>query len=179
MSHNIIRTHRQLLKKWRKVMDLIGPGDMEAHFRDAIGAVESLQISGAWIDLGSGAGFPGIPLAAYHPHIQLLMVESRQKRATFLKKIVQQSGATNIRVLCDRTENITEKFDGVISRAYKPPLNYLEDARQLLKPEGLAICLLGDQQSFMIPTGWKLQEKLRYPVLDGFRQRWILKFSSQ
>lgn len=174
MSEKIIENHRRLLEKWRKSMDLIGPSEMEAHFIDSIGAVETLEISGAWIDLGSGAGFPGIALAAFHPHIQLTMVESRQKRATFLKQVVRRANISNITVLCERTENIKEKFDGVISRAYKPPLDYLEDARRLLRPNGTAVCLLGDNPDFPLPFDWKIIAQHRYPVLDGFRQRWNL-----
>ena len=59
MSQKFIDIHRQVLHKWRKSMDLIGPGEMEHHFVDAIAAVDSLEISGYWIDLGSGAGFQG------------------------------------------------------------------------------------------------------------------------
>jgi 16S rRNA (guanine527-N7)-methyltransferase len=179
MRQSFLDTHRQLLRKWRKAMDLIGPGDMEAHFIDAIKAVESLDISGDWIDLGSGAGFPGIALGSYHPQIHLTMVESRQKRATFLKQIVLRTKIPNITIICDRTENITQKFDGVISRAYKPPLEYLEDAKRLLKPNGTAICLLGDQPNLVLPSEWKIQEQLRYPVSDGYRQRWSLTLSSE
>lgn len=178
MSQKILDTHRQLLQKWRKAMDLIGPGRMEDHFIDATRAVESLHISGSWIDLGSGAGFPGIALAAHHPNIHLTMVESRQKRATFLKQIVHRAKIQNITVICDRTENIEETFNGIISRAYKPPLAYLEDAKRLLKPNGTAICLLGDNPDLELPVDWEIQEQLRYPVPDGYRQRWSLTLSS-
>lgn len=179
MRQSFIDTHRQLLRKWRKAMDLIGPGEMEPHFVDAIGAVETLDISGDWIDLGAGAGFPGIALGSYHPHVHLTMIESRQKRAIFLKQVVLRAKIPNITVICDRTENCTEKFDGVISRAYKPPLEYLVDAKRLLKPNGTAICLLGDQQDFVVPSEWTIQEQLRYPVSNGYRQRWTLTLSSK
>ena len=69
-------------------MDLIGPGDMEHHFIDSHQALSNLNLTGRWADLGSGAGFPGIALGALYPNVQLTMVESRQKRTTFLKQVV-------------------------------------------------------------------------------------------
>ena len=158
-------------------MDLIGPGDMEHHFIDAQAAISDLKLSGRWIDLGSGAGFPGIALAAEYPHVELTMVESRQKRATFLKQIVQLGQAKNITILCTRTENITGPFDGVISRAYKPPLEFLDDALRLTNIGGMAICMLGENSTFDIPVEWELLDEKIY-LLDsehGQRKRWLLK----
>jgi len=174
----ILNIHRELLAKWRNAMDLIGPGDMEAHFIDAISAVETLNIKGKWIDLGSGAGFPGIALAAYHPNIELTMVESRQKRAIFLKKIVMQAKLSNVTVLCTRTERIQDSFDGCISRAYKPPLEFLKDAQRLVRTNGIAISLLGSMGDFILPPEWSLEEKYIYSVPDGTRQRWNLRLGS-
>ena len=62
-------------------MDLVGPGPLEPHFQDAAGAVAGLEAVGRWVDLGSGAGFPGIALAARHPGAEVWLVESRRKRA--------------------------------------------------------------------------------------------------
>ena len=54
--HPAILVHKTLLGKWRKAMDLIGPGPMEPHFEDANSAVHGLEAEGNWVDLGSGAG---------------------------------------------------------------------------------------------------------------------------
>ena len=175
MSNIALSAHRKLLSKWRGAMDLIGPGNMEHHFEDSIGAVSNLDITGRWIDLGSGAGFPGIALAAMYPHIQLQMVESRQKRALFLKRVISEGKLKNITLFHGRTEAIQSQFDGVISRAYKPPIEYLQDADRLCCNEGLAICLLGEDSSFPIPKPWILQSEAFYNVSDGRRKRWVLK----
>ena len=108
-----------------------------------------------------------------------MMVESRQKRATFLKQVVIRAKLKNISIVCDRSENINERFDGVISRAYKPPLEYLKDAKRLLRPNGIAICMLGDDPMITVPSEWEIQERLRYAVPDGYRQRWSLRLSSK
>jgi 16S rRNA (guanine(527)-N(7))-methyltransferase RsmG len=158
-------------------MDLIGPGDMEHHFVDATQAIKALSLTGQWVDLGSGAGFPGIALAAEYPAIHVTMIESRQKRATFLRQVCHQGNAQNITIQCARTENIHGPFDGVISRAYKPPLLFLEDALRLTKIGGLAIVMLGEHGSFPIPKEWLLQNEQVYTLPDehGLRKRWVLE----
>ena len=157
-------------------MDLIGPGDMNHHFIDAEQAISNLPLEGSWVDLGSGAGFPGFALGALYPEVQVTMVESRQKRTIFLKQVVRHGKADNVRVLCQRTEDLESTFDGVISRAYKPPLDFLEDAKRLTTIGGMAICMLGEHGSFEIPPEWTLIDEKVY-LLDndhGLRKRWLL-----
>ena len=158
-------------------MDLIGPGDMEHHFTDAKEAVSNLSLTGHWIDLGSGAGFPGFALAASHPHLTVTMVESRQKRTTFLRQVMHQGQATNLTIHCERSENIEGPFDGVISRAYKPPLDFLADATRLTTIGGMAICMLGETGEFTIPAHWTLIDEKVYSLSSehGRRKRWLLQ----
>ena len=103
-------------------MDLVGPGATDPHFEDAAKAVSWIESEGLWLDLGSGAGFPGIALAARHPHLQVDLVESRQKRALFLKQVLQAAELKNARILHQRSESLEVGLaNGVISRAYRPP----------------------------------------------------------
>lgn len=168
--------HRALLARWRAAMDLVGPGPLEPHFTDAAGAVAGLDAQGDWADLGSGAGFPGIALAAFHPGAAVDLVESREKRALFLEKVVAAAGLARARVRRCRTEELPDAaYDGVISRAYKPPPAFLEDAARLLRPGGQAVVLLGDEPGWVPPAGWALVERRRYPVPDGFRVRAVVR----
>ena len=135
--------HRRLLEKWRSAMDLVGPGPLDPHFRDAAKAVSWIPAQGHWVDLGSGAGFPGIALASRHPDIRVSLVESRQKRSVFLKQVLLHSSLSNAEVLHQRSEALPrEHFQGVISRAYKPPDEALLEARNLLQTHGIAVLLL-------------------------------------
>jgi len=166
------RAHLELLERWRTAMNLVGPGPAEDHFIDAAGAVDGLAAEGQWADLGSGAGFPGVALAARHPGAQVTLVESRQKRALFLGQVIRAAGLTNVTIFHGRTENLEPGFDGVISRAYRPPLEYLQDADRLLRADGVAVLLTGDE---MAPVeGWVQRESHRYPATDGFRTRTVL-----
>lgn len=144
------RAHFDLLTRWRKVMDLVGPGPLEPHFEDARRAVAWLQPTGRWVDLGSGAGFPGVALAAHHPDLDVLLVESRSKRAAFLDQVA--SRGTNLTVRCARSETLPHaSFDGVVSRAYRPPEAFLEDANRLLVPGGTAVLMLARQEPAQHP----------------------------
>lgn len=150
-EHAALDVHRRLLERWRGAMDLVGPGPVEPHFQDARAAVGWLgpwlptggERAPVWADLGSGAGFPGIALAAYWPHIRVLLVERRQKRAVFLENVVAEAGLTNAEVRCAGVDDLASgSLDGVISRAFAPPREVLEHAARLLAPGGRLVLLL-------------------------------------
>ncbi|MAY79197.1 MAG: hypothetical protein CL930_00245 [Deltaproteobacteria bacterium] len=164
--------HRDLLERWREVMNLVGPGPVKPHFVDAIGAVDGLNATGRWADLGSGAGFPGISLAIRHPEAEVLLVESRQKRAVFLRTVLQAAGLQNATVFHGRVESVEPGFDGVISRAFRPPEDYLQDADRLLVPGGHAVLLSGNTPPNF--EGWAVVDSQSYAVPDGTRTRTIL-----
>lgn len=160
-------------------MDLVGPGPLKPHFEDAINCAQLLPFCQTWADLGSGAGFPGFALAAQQPNSHVSMIESRQKRCTFLRSVVRKANLNNVQIIQDRTESVQNHFDGVISRAYKPPLAYLEDAERLLKPNGIAILMLGSTPDITLPSTWLLLEQQHYPVDDHTRCVWILQYLRQ
>jgi len=161
--------HRSLLERWRKAMNLVGPGPIDVHFEDAVGAVSGLNLQGRWADLGSGAGFPGVAMAARYPAASVLLVESRAKRATFLSQVVREAELSNASVFHGRVEDVPCGFDGVISRAFRPPADYLQDADRLLLPGGTAVLLSGDRPPAF--PGWTVAEIVEYAVADGTRTR--------
>ena len=165
-------THRSMLARWRGAMNLVGPGPLDPHFVDAVGAVHGLQAKGQWADLGSGAGFPGIAFAARHPGATILLVESRAKRATFLSHVVREAKLQNATVFHGRVEDLPGEFDGVISRAFRPPVEYLRDAERLLVPSGVAVLLTGANPPPF--SGWRVQDSAEYAVTEGTRVRTVL-----
>ena len=161
--HSAIHVHKALLGKWRKAMDLIGPGPMEPHFEDANSAVHKLGAEGNWI-----------ALAAHYPEAHVLMVESRQKRVLFLKRVIQESKLPNVSIYHGRSEDLDQTFHGVISRAYRKPLAYLDDARRLSKPNARTVLLLGGDNPFVPPRHWRICEDSKYTISTGSRRRLIL-----
>jgi len=171
--------HLRLLEKWRKAMDLIGPGPAAPHFQDCEGAVAGLDAAGPWADLGSGAGFPGIALAAAYPQATVDLVESRRKRAIFLDKVVSEAVLENASVCNVRSETLMAgAYVGIISRAYKPPRKVLADAARLLVPGGRVVLLLGGQADIDTPIGWTELGRSRYAVGAGYRLRLALQRES-
>ena len=70
------------------------------------------------IDVGSGPGFPGIPVAIYRPDCQVTLIESHQRKAVFLREAIR--GLSNVTVVAGRAEDVKQEFDWVISRAVDP-----------------------------------------------------------
>lgn len=155
-------------------MDLVGPGPVDPHFADAAEAVADLDAQGDWADLGSGAGFPGIALAAAFPASRVTLVERRQKRAAFLSEVVARAGIDNATVFAGDADALPPAaFDGVISRAYKAPAGVLEDAERLLRRDGIAVVLVARD----IPedaAGWERFHVKPYEI-DG-RPRAVVAF---
>jgi 16S rRNA (guanine527-N7)-methyltransferase len=164
--------HRALLEKWRSAMDLVGPGPLDVHFEDSRAAVEGLRATGRWGDLGSGAGFPGVALATAFPDAQVLLVESREKRAQFLKALVAELGLPNLAVHHGRAEELEPGFDGVISRAMAAPAVVLAEAARLA-PHGRTVLLLTERQSVDL-TGWRVEDDREYAIGDKSRRRLVL-----
>jgi 16S rRNA (guanine527-N7)-methyltransferase len=139
----LLETHRALLERWRKAMNLVGPGPLETHYEDCDRALAALRPSGHWVDLGTGAGFPGIPFAARFPTVTIDLVDSRQKRCRFLDEVIATSETDGVRVLRMRHEQLESgQYDGVLSRALHAPKQMVEVARRLLRPGGRMVLFL-------------------------------------
>ena len=110
--------------------------------------------------MGSGAGFPGLALAIHHPALEVLLVESRERRVGFLKQVVRAAGLVNVEVFHGRTETLSGPFDGVISRGYRPLIDYLGDADRLLHDRGSAVAMTGAGPLLDVPNDWYLNAPL-------------------
>ncbi len=92
-----------------------------------------------WVDVGSGAGFPGLVLAIAYPQAGFTLVESNRKKAGFLEVQVLDLGLSNVRVLPQRAETIEEEFDVATARAVADPALMLSSLMGLLVDGGVAI----------------------------------------
>ena len=147
--------YQRELRLWNTKTNLISANTSEEivtrHFLDSLTAASFIINQNARIvDVGCGAGFPGIPLKIVLPSLQLYLLESNRKKVSFLKHIIRLLNLTHAFTLNDRTENIlrtTEwrgKFDVVISRAALKLPDLMPIGDYFLAPEGLLIALKGE-----------------------------------
>jgi len=111
--------HEILLQAWNPRINLtriVEPREVaQRHFGEALFLAQEVELSGCVADLGAGAGFPGLPIAASGAQIQMLEVESVAKKATFMREVTRNWG--NVRVSESRIEDLPGTFDWVIMRA--------------------------------------------------------------
>lgn len=146
------------LLKWNAKTNLISEktaGEIVTrHFLDSLSAAPFItKPQSRLIDIGCGAGFPGIPLKIVLPSIQLSLLETNRKKVSFLKHIIRSLNLDQTQTLHDRTENVVrtetwkEKFDVVISRAALKLPDLLPLGDYFLAPDGLLITLKGPDVS--------------------------------
>jgi len=150
-------------------MNLVGPGPLDFHYRDAERALSGLQPTGQWADFGSGAGFPGIPFAHWFPHLSVHLVDSRKKRCWFLQHVLDEADLsafdTPPEVICSRIEQLSGRlYNGILARALAPPEVTLTLASTHLIPGGTAVLLLNQDQAFEAPTGFHQIDRKTYTI---------------
>ena len=115
-----LESHYRLLVKWNRVINLTRVDDEDEaavrHFGEAIFLARCLPVGPLTVvDVGSGGGFPGLPVAVVRPECAVTLIESDLRKSAFLKEATR--GWPNCRVLGKRAEAVTETFDWVVSRA--------------------------------------------------------------
>jgi 16S rRNA (guanine527-N7)-methyltransferase len=137
-----------LLEKWNQIYNLTAIRDREkmvsGHLLDCLAIVP--HVAGARVlDAGSGAGFPGIPVAVAKPDIEVVLLDSNHKKAAFLRQAVSELRLKNASVICERVESwqAAEKFDCIVSRAFADIAEFIALTRHLLAPGGVLAAMKG------------------------------------
>jgi len=152
---SLMAAHATQLILWNKKINLtaiVEPQAMaEKHFIDALAVQPFLEQEKKMMDMGTGGGFPSIPLKILNPGIEFVLVDSSRKKVTFLKHVIRTLGLKNIEALHCRVEDLAGDdshagtYDAVISRAFAGLEKFVGFALPLLKPEGKIYALKGKQ----------------------------------
>lgn len=148
--------YAELVRAYSDKLDLVSPGDLERfeerHIRDSLRARRWVRRCppGPAIDVGSGAGLPGIPLAIADPHRRWRLLEPRRRRAAFLEEVVRDLELTNVEVRAQTAEEAIAELGAVhsvaIARALAPPAVALEILRPLVVPRGTVLLFVGREE---------------------------------
>jgi len=139
------------LQEWNSQVNITAISSLKdtiiKHFLDSLSVIESLPWSGRLADIGSGGGFPGIPIAIVQPALKVVLVEAARKKANFLRQVVRALGLKTAEVYHGRAEALTagEPFDCIVSRAFSSIKTFLRISLPLLADDGIIIAMKGKE----------------------------------
>lgn len=176
--------YEALLLEWNERMDLTAITEPslieERHFLESLSVLRLVpNPKGRWVDVGSGAGFPGIPLAIVRPELQLVLVDSLKKRVTFLEEVITELHLTQVTAIHARSEDLfrtggvwRETFDGAVSRAVAPLSTLLEYVLPGVRVGGIFIAMKGSSIDQEIAVSNNALETLggRVESIDRFQK---------
>jgi 16S rRNA (guanine527-N7)-methyltransferase len=136
-----------LIQKWNRVYNLTAISEVHKiishHLLDSLAIVPHL--SGAQLlDVGSGAGFPGIPVAIARPDLGVTLLDSNSKKTAFLQQAALELELKNVQVVSARVEQpLLRKFDAIVSRAFAEIQDFVSASRHHLAPGGVFLAMKG------------------------------------
>jgi 16S rRNA (guanine527-N7)-methyltransferase len=175
--------YKELLIKWNNSFNLTSVTNKEIvthHFLDCLAVIPFIK-SSTLLDVGTGAGLPGIVIAIVNPDIKVSLVDKVGKKINFIKRIIAELEIKNIEPYHDRVELLTseEKYDGIISRAFSNMEVFIKSTKHLIKRQGVWYGMKSkkilDDEMVSINDPWAL-EKLDIPFLEA--ERYLVKVSS-
>ena len=177
-----------LIAKWTKVYNLTAVRDAEEmlshHVLDSLAVISPLRremtalpradAQRSLLDVGSGAGLPGVVIAIVCPEVQVTCVDTVAKKAAFIQQVAVSLKLPNLKGLHARVETLTQAFDIVCSRAFASLLDFTTWSRAALASDGVWLAMKGklpEQEMQVLPTDVKVfhVEPLHVPGLDANR----------
>lgn len=137
-----------LIAKWTKTINLVSARDIDNLWdRHVVDSAQILEFAPdgweSWVDIGSGAGLPGLVVAAFHPERQITLIDSDTRKALFLKTASRELGL-NTKVVCERIEKADRQNTDILSaRALAPLTDLMSYASRHLAADGVALFLKG------------------------------------
>lgn len=141
-----LMTYLDLVEKWNRVYNLTAIRErdemIKLHFLDSLSILKNVHVKNI-LDVGSGAGFPGIVLAITQPELKVTVMDSVNKKTTFMQQVKSELSLTNLDVVNSRVEDYqpTTLFEAVTSRAFSNLKNMMSLTQHTLKKEGVWLAM--------------------------------------
>lgn len=177
------------LEKWNRTYSLTALRDpllaVSHHLLDSLAILPFVNGTNL-LDVGSGGGQPGIPLAIARPEMAVTLLDSNSKKTAFLQQAVIELGLRNVTVHCGRVEQFrpAQPFAGIVSRAFAELADFVTLSRALLAPDGRWLAMKGlapRDEIARLPAAVAVEavHRLAVPGVDGERHLVILKASDR
>ncbi|MCU7833886.1 MAG: 16S rRNA (guanine(527)-N(7))-methyltransferase RsmG [gamma proteobacterium symbiont of Taylorina sp.] len=183
-----------LLHKWNKVYNLTSIRDkteiVTLHLLDSLSILpffteEGTPLAGKVLDVGTGGGIPGIPLAICLPDIDFVLLDARGKKIRFIQTVIAQLELKNVKAVQSRVEDyeVTDQFERIISRAFASLEDMLNYCRHLCHPQGQFLAMKGQilkEEIAQLPEGFKIDgiNELKISGLNAQRHLVQITFQS-
>ena len=181
-----LANHLRLVEKWNRVHNLTAVRETNQmvvlHVLDSLSLLPHVGSSATLLDVGSGPGFPGLPLAIARPALKVTLLDSSRKKCTFLEQARTELRLDNLEIVCERVEQwkAPRPFDMVVSRAFAELSDFVLQARHLVGPGGRLLAMKGVypfDEIARVPASHKVAEvvELSVPSLDAKRHLVLLE----
>jgi len=175
-----VEQHLHLIAKWNRVHNLTAVRETEQmvvlHLLDSLSVLPHVESARSMLDVGTGPGLPGIPIAIARPDARVTLLDSSHKKCAFLQQAKTELGLDNVEVVCDRVENWRSggTFDAVVSRAFSDLGDFVAQAQHLVAPGGQLIAMKGVypfDEIARVPATHRVARvlELHVPTLDAKR----------
>jgi len=181
-----LANHLRLVEKWNRVHNLTAVRETEQmvvlHVLDSLSVLPHVGDAGTLLDVGTGPGFPGLPVAIARPGLKVTLLDSSRKKCTFLEQVKAELRLANVEIVCERVEQWKppRPFDTVVSRAFAELSDFVLQARHLVAPGGRLLAMKGVypfDEIARVPPSHKVAEvvELTVPSLDAKRHLVLLE----
>ena len=181
-----LEAYLHLIEKWNRVHNLTAVREPEQmvvlHVLDSLSVAPHVTGAHSLVDIGSGPGLPGIPLAIAIPGLAVTLLDSSHKKAAFLEQARAELALPNVSVVCERAEQWRPeaRFDVVVSRAFADLSEFVSLAGHLLAPGGRMLAMKGIypfEEIAKVPGTHRVSDvtELRVPELDAKRHLVIVE----
>ncbi len=179
-SQELFARYLELVAKWNRVHNLTAVRETDqmvtVHLLDSLSILPYLEGAATLLDVGSGPGLPGIPVAIARPGIAVTLLDSSHKKCAFLRQAKAELGLANVEVACERVEHWQphSPFDVVVSRAFSDLGDFVAQAKHLVAPAGRLLAMKGVypfEEITRVPATHRVTEvvELDVPMLDAKR----------